>query len=580
MNKIFTFSLTLLMAGLPSLAGASRPVSFNREQLPASRMDLSEVSRSLRDGGQRSSLSTRAVTPVITNPEGEEVLYNKTSVGTFGFYEEAFFYEGEFATTVKWGSDNDVYFYNILSRADYPSYVKGTREGDVITVELPQTIYYNDDYRYGINLVVVKAHDYVDESGREALEYLPDPSITSVTYNLDEDGTLTLVCPGDPYNGESLPDYAIGYVYTDTNEWLGFSDFLQTLVPFDGNIVTVPEGAELIEYTFIYADLGRTVQVAVDGDKLYVKGINPNFPEGVFVAEIEGDKAYVSQNQIMGIYENCFMYTKCVYDNPDYDYYDDYSLEYLFYPEDEKFEFELSEDFKVIQSTSDEMYLCLNGSATRLYYLAAYRNFRFFYQDSYAGVPENPYEPYWYDEFFMGGTGMFFFYVPDQSVEATLLDTSCLYYRIYVDGEIMVFVTEENTTGSRPRYFYPGFDEPTTLVPYDFTNWQDVYLYADTARRMVEFYDPEIVEVGVQLVYDYEGTETVSDILIYETISGTYTYLHPDDSGIESLQASPARVGVYNLQGVKLLDNDSSEALSTLSEGLYIVNGKKVYLKK
>ena len=39
-------------------------------------------------------------------------------------------------------------------------------------------------------------------------------------------------------------------------------------------------------------------------------------------------------------------------------------------------------------------------------------------------------------------------------------------------------------------------------------------------------------------------------------------------------------VTVYNLNGVKMLESSDSNAVNNLAKGLYIINGKKVYIRK
>lgn len=59
-----------------------------------------------------------------------------------------------------------------------------------------------------------------------------------------------------------------------------------------------------------------------------------------------------------------------------------------------------------------------------------------------------------------------------------------------------------------------------------------------------------------------------------------YSFSIPaDSSAIESVnEAEENQITVYNLQGVNLLENAAMENLKNLPTGLYIVNGKKVYL--
>ncbi|MCH5224459.1 MAG: C10 family peptidase [Muribaculaceae bacterium] len=74
-------------------------------------------------------------------------------------------------------------------------------------------------------------------------------------------------------------------------------------------------------------------------------------------------------------------------------------------------------------------------------------------------------------------------------------------------------------------------------------------------------------------------------ILIYSAQTGSYIGKPIDfvtlTNAIDDLKAPEQEnsVTVFNLQGVKLLDKADKSALSSLAPGLYIVNGKKVYLK-
>lgn len=69
---------------------------------------------------------------------------------------------------------------------------------------------------------------------------------------------------------------------------------------------------------------------------------------------------------------------------------------------------------------------------------------------------------------------------------------------------------------------------------------------------------------------DYEDFENNPEI-VYEFVYGT--------TGIESIVTGASSVTVYNLQGVKLLDNADVAALRNLSRGMYIINGKKYVVK-
>lgn len=55
-----------------------------------------------------------------------------------------------------------------------------------------------------------------------------------------------------------------------------------------------------------------------------------------------------------------------------------------------------------------------------------------------------------------------------------------------------------------------------------------------------------------------------------------FTYTVSGKLGVEGAVADPAATyTVYNLMGVKLLENADGEAVSRLPKGIYIINGKK-----
>lgn len=564
MKKI-NLAITLLLLGTISVNASS----VTKQHFPTQTASFSNFRV---DAPKRVAINPLAITNVL----GNEVLYNKTCAGLYLFQQDPYYYEDTFGTQVVWGDNNEVYFYNIMTLAEYPTYVKGTVSGSEITIDLPQNVY--SENGTNIDLVGLKIHEYTDEYGRPTAEYVPDNSITTMKYTVNANGIITMVLPGKAYDYDNLPDYAFGYIDTETNQWTGFCDFAQILVPIEGAVNRLPEGLELTNYTFVYDGYGIFVKIGFDDSHLYIVGLNPNMPDGIIIADIDGDIATIRQNQIMGSYYDVFMYTKCVVENPNYDYFDDYSPEYLFAPEDAVYELVLSNDRKTITSKDDTYFLCLNGALNRLYYLAAYKNISFNYQDSFVGTPQNPHSPYWYDEFFMGGTGTFFFYIPDTTEDGTLLQKNDLYYRIYTDGQVMTFQEEKNPGVGRPAYFYPGLTEPTTLIPYSFTNWQDIYLYADTPRRMVELYNSDFTTVGVQTVYIYEGVTTESDILTYDIITGVTTIVPKDFDGVSDITPDIKPQGVYNLQGMKLYEAATPETLTNLPAGIYIVNGRKLRL--
>lgn len=89
--------------------------------------------------------------------------------------------------------------------------------------------------------------------------------------------------------------------------------------------------------------------------------------------------------------------------------------------------------------------------------------------------------------------------------------------------------------------------------------------------------DKSIIEAGVYTCVFEKGAFAIGSG--EETWRSASKSFEVTVSGLESadtIGVSTDAVTVYNLQGVKLLDNADADALSTLVPGIYIINGKKV----
>lgn len=502
--------------------------------------------------------------------ESIEQLYTKECAGLSDFMGDPFYYEdNEFAAQVIREGD-EVYILNPLSLSDFDIYVKGTISANgTITVPVPQTIGYDELKGCNIDLYVLKAEDYTDQYGRKSVTFKADYSRTSFRYVPDESGRLKLTLPGDPYDGENIPDYAIGYVYSKGGVWTNYADWYQVLTPIEGEIVKMPAGVETKTYSLIWDKYATSCEIGREENVMYIKGLNPNVPEGVFKATINGDKAYIEQNQIIGIFDYHFIYTKVGVPNPDYDYYDEYSPEFLFVPDTERYVMETADSYNVLYGNDEGRFFILNGSKDRVYTLCAYAGFTLKHQENYAGTPNNPYDLYWYDEFNAGGVGSFYFSLSNITAERNMLDPYCMSYMIYADGEPMIFEEAENTLTYRPAIIYSGITEPTMFIPYMFENWADIWVITDTDRRLVGIYNPDIKTIGVQGYYDYNGVRTWTDIVTYNRLTNGVTTTPGTDAGVNDIVSdNDSETVIYNLQGIRL-DRQPER-------GAFIVNGRKI----
>lgn len=466
---------------------------------------------------------------VIYDAFGTTKYYNKDYEGDM----DGQAYESSSASKIVFGENNDVYFYDILSDAGLGTYTKGTMSGETITVELPQLAYFSDDYGYGYELTLLK-YNSIKKQFR--------PVEGSVEFDVFDDGTLVLNLPGD------ANEYALGFIYTDDEEYAGLAEFSMVYEPADLNIATIPEDVTLETYYYNDGVFGYPVQVGFDANNLYIQGLCYDMgKDNVIVGSLNGNTAEVAQDQCLGVYGGYFIYTKCVVLN---DAMDDFELD----ADDAVCKLSVDRTNKVISYGEDtDNYLIFNAALDEVYYLTFFEDLYINTQETMAGTPQNPFDLYYTDDYYEWyGYYSFMFSVPNVSTEGNVLDNNCLYYRVYIDGELYEFVPDEN------YWMYVDLPAPTTEVPFDFTNDNDFYFWGAIDRE-VGIYDENISTIGVQSVYKYNGVTTESDII---TIDAT---------AVEAIfnNADVVKTEYFDLNGRRILNPAKGICISrsTMSDG-------------
>ncbi|MCH5241536.1 MAG: hypothetical protein J1F67_03810 [Muribaculaceae bacterium] len=500
-------------------------------------------------------VSTRVedeIPDVITNAEGETKYYNKISSGTFVFNDEMYQYVETFPGVAVWGEDNTVYLQDILSTVATGNYVKGVVDGDKITCKANQILEFYPEEGYGITLVVLTT-DIKDD----VVDFYYDPSITEFEYLLDDNGNMTLSLPGGQFDGETPPEYVIGICYSDEpDKFLGFSDYIQEWNFSDTSIVELPENATVEEYVFIDEwDYAKLVEVAYVDDSLYIRGFL-NVPKAITIkATVEGDKAYVAQNQCLGIYyDQYYLYTKVMYDNPDFDEdkeWNEDNLPYLWAPPSAVFPLDIDRENKIISANEDHVYLSFQPDEESYDNIAMILGkFTLKYQGTANGTPSNPtglrYETRWME---YQGFNDFFFNLTNYSTEGNLLDDETLFYRIFIDGEELIFEEEVGWdlldrevimyqyVPGQQRYMNSLFDNNKDITRV-LGNEYDIGIYVDGVSA-----------IGVQSVYFHDNTLTFSDIVTLDVETGEIT----TESVVETITLSPVKkVEYFDLSGKKV----------------------------
>ena len=479
------------------------------------------------------------VTDVITDPTGTPKSYTKESAGTAVLNGRVIMYEDLFPVVIYWNEDNSVYISNLVSVYPEESYVKGTVEGNKIILPLNQTVEYIPSDGYGVNVGLFKSVPKI-QNGQEVIDFEYAPEFDSVEFEIKEDGNIDLILPGEPFDGENPTQYVLAYYYSDTLNFTGFCDFMQKYTVFDHELITVPDGVELLPYVYIDSyDYAQIVEVGFSDEYLYIKGLSDQLPEAVIRGKIDGNKAIVAQNEYLGVYfDQFYIFTKVLYANEDYDEEDENSIPYYFAPSDVGFELNFDKEQGRVWADKEGVFLsyhCDENDFTNT--LGYYSEFELKYQSSMKGKPSNPtnieYSTQWAD---MQGWNDLFFTLSNFSTEGNLIDTNGLYYTVYINGEPLVFYEQELwNLNNEIVLAYMMVPMEVILMPYHFDNNEDIFKFTDN-QFDIGIYRNDVKTVGVQTAYLYEKEMTYSDIVTLDVETGEIT-VTPSDTGVEMTQS-------------------------------------------
>jgi hypothetical protein len=429
-------------------------------------------------------------TPTIITeaPAGETKQFSRSS---YSFYYSYFFgfgveqVEGNISEVV-FAEDGSVYFKDPIAEYPTDSYIKGTLSDGIITVNLPQAILSEDGDTYYADLQKItidwdEGNVYYDQAESQVLRF---------SY---ENGVIQQLDSEDTYLSMSDAE----------GEWTGFGDTDIVMTPFvDESIKDVDlEGKE---YAFLHGGSGHFVTVAKDDKTIYIKGIFESAPDTWIKGTLSGNTA-TFEPQTVGVisgYQAYFVpatYTEEYWKEWNY-YYTEYTptdeLVLTYDPEKDAYTAADSVAITAFQTLDFDEYS---------YYLVAYKYDVIKSQgDLSNATPKNPviegfvdYSEY-SDE---GAEYVFDFDVFKISTDGDLLDSSKVFYNVFVDGEPYTFYSDMYDV-----------EEDITDIPFGYSTDYDFYNYDGTTS--VELYCDGFDTVGVQTIYrPEEGKEIKSDLI-------------------------------------------------------------------
>lgn len=468
---------------------------------------------------------------VITSVEGEKVDVTVTTSGItvsgFGFTQ---FQDKTYGSHIVYGKDNEVYIYEIFPYLPTKSYIKGIKEDDKIVVDLPQAIYYEFDPDLGFP----EAY-YMSILTMQDDWYWPEEKST-LTLSIDDDGTM---------RAEGLSqDVIVGVADSDDGTWIGLGAWELSISPFDEETVQLPEGFEVSKdfWTAEGDGFGWQVSFAQGAEEIYFQGICERMPEAWVKGTVEYDDTTatvsIAQDQYVGDYLGYHIFTKCVEMTVDKDgniFYEDLM--------DPDYVFQLVWDFEeeTMVAKDKNVVLLFNTSKSDVYFVNDLMDLTLIRQESFEGVPQNPYGLAFADEMQEQGYSSFSFFLPAVSTEGDYLKLDDLSYVVYVDGEVWEFDADDY-----------NMEESLEEIPWSFNGNWILKRYGST-EHMVAFFVEGISTLGVQSVYKYDGVETRSEIVT----------INLEEDAVAALNADK------EVADVRYFDMTGRE-VSNPSEGLFI----------
>lgn len=488
-------------------------------------------------------------TVISAQPEGTLKSYKRAGT-SFVYYYGSIYMASQEGTTIDIVTAPDgqtVYLKDIVTYSDTETWVMGTIEGNKIHVPLYQCIDYVYDYDFGVAIARSVVMTVESDVSGTSITYIADLDATEMTYTISADGSTISLDGTDEMTPGGNPQVIMSLIYTDNYEWANYGDFQSVYTEIDDVASTMPEGVDVETWGYRYNDgynnYGTLMDVAVDGDKLYIRGVSEDNPESVIEGTISGDKVSFKSDQYLGSASGYMLYF-CGSKATEVEVWDDIYGEY-FTEHTYTYTPELVMDYdavnKRLTSADDDVIMVNIGKgADDISFWSVGINPRLEYFEEVAATPATPkvldVEGSSYDM-------LLNLEVKTEDTAGKFITPEKLCYKLWVkeDGEPREFVFNANDYYS----FSASGIEELVEIPYGFT------------------------------AYDYSGYDDIS-------FGGAYIYLYQtgfDDYGVQSVyygagERRESEIGWYNNgAGVGNISTDSGDAVAV---AFYGIDGRKL----
>ena len=491
-----TITLIALVAALliPSMATAQRMPAKSSMKLSQFKTPAAAPVRAEED-------------PIMETPEG--TLYDNMYASSFAYglgWGDIYIQDvdGGIGKVVE-GTDGNLYIYNPISQGyiwfSILPWIKAepTDKGTYV-VKLPQ-LYILDAgdpyYAYCMHYDEDEGMPVVEEEGEIEFAW--------------EDGVLTQL--GDKFIG----------LCDATADWFYMADQHIVYAPQNDVPITLSDSEYYIQsYTMTYlsdpTDLTKTkdriVDVAIDGNDIYIGYLNDNTPNYI-KGTLANGKATFPTRQYLGVdpYYNGHIY---VLTGEAYVDAETYSSPVFNYNLNDEIVFSVDEDARHIVAEWPAAMITNVGPNT----LSILNDYVGPGLEAFDEVPAVPATPLISAEDMTVNTTSGWvalrFTIPTTDVDGYKLNENKLYYNIILDDEVYTFDPET----------YIGLSTAMTDIPYNFQDSVNFDIYINNGRHTVYLYTTDFEFVGIQSIYTAGGEVNRSEMA---------TVKNPSHSGIEEI---------------------------------------------
>lgn len=442
-----------------------------------------------------------AVTPyssdvVTTQPAGTlhaNQYTNYYHYRSFMGYEDSGYENGQLGSYVV-GDDGSVYIQNPVSQISNGAWIKGEKAGgDTIVFHTPQAIYSNTGITgemtlYATRLVLKNSTFAVDQNDTDMKFILRGDSLYQVGKSNASDVFGVTDASG---SWQSIYGVTWGFEYSEQKD----------------KKITVPAEAKMNgeDYTFEWQGDSTLeavkTKVTFDGNDIYV--LNPgNSSDDEW---LKGTKNAAGQYvfpslQYIGVNRSTNNYEYILGGTPK-KVTDDSGKAHNSLTATANIAFSVNND-----TLSTNQVLAINKGKDYINTQNVFTSPRLYKYSESKSAPAAP-SFIDFDAYDTGyGFGDIIFSLPALDVKGSPIDKDKLYYNIYYDDKVL---TMSGSNG------YTCFSEPTTDIPYDFSDERTFNITANGARHVFMFLTNNFDSIGVQQLYKNDTTVLKSKIMYY-----------------------------------------------------------------